>query len=130
MHSPRDVQIVVALPYNNSTNSSTVNPASLIKSLSVPRFSSLWFGTESVAAYPTFSMMMWLPVCLLTAQPAFLNAFTAFIPDITGNFAIHTTTSIVSSSIPSRALRLITSMQPCIASLIFSSASSIVSPCE
>ena len=42
---------------SNSTNSSTVKPASLMSFLRVPLSSSLCFGTESVTTRPDFTIM-------------------------------------------------------------------------
>jgi HPt (histidine-containing phosphotransfer) domain-containing protein len=59
-------------------NSSTVIPASRIRSRNVPRFTSLPLctGIESVTSYPILSIIIWLPFCLLNLHPASLKART------------------------------------------------------
>ena len=75
--------------------------------------------------------MTWLPVRRATRHPTFENALTASLPDIIGSFPINYNATSVSRSPGRCATRSFsTSMHPEIASLMFSRASSSVSPCE
>ena len=57
-------------------NSPSVNPARAISLRSVPLATSRRSGTESVATYPSFTRMTWLPRRLATCQPKCSKALT------------------------------------------------------
>lgn len=120
--------------YRRSSNSSTVSPAALIKCLNKPGFSSLCFGTDNVTLEIFFSednMTADLPV----RYPAhFGKCLDCFHPGNYRKLGHQTTTStilvegltmycLISSSARD-------SRHACMASLMFSRASSTVSPCE
>ena len=97
----------------------------------VPRLTSAWRGTERVTSRPAFIMIRWLPVCRTATKPALANALAAPAPDTTGRRDIgQTVTSRMVAPADRVARSFRASMQPRIASSMFSSASSTVSPCE
>ena len=115
---------------SNSTNSSTLKPASLMSFLRVPLSSSLVFWHRKrnhVACFYHYDMAAGLPCHEPTIFRKSLNCFHARYP---GQSCHQTATSIIRAP-PLTSMRSFrTSRQPYIASFMFSSASSTVFPCD